>query len=187
MYEYQRREAGQKYCDYAGCEGAGEHRAPKSHATLDDYYWFCLEHVREYNKRWSYNAGKTAEEIEADIRDDILGGRPTWSINDRVAGAKIHSGDYDDPMNIFGSNGFSGFGGTDNQANDSNSDMSGDVRHAYAVLGINASDDIDTIKAIYKKKAKQYHPDLNKNDDNAEEIFKQVNQAYKVIMDYLKS
>ena len=185
MYEYERREKGQKHCDYAGCSGAGEHRAPKSPDVLDDYYWFCLEHVREYNKQWSYNAEKTAEEIEAEIRDDILGNRPTWSVNDRMAGAKIHGGDYQDPLNIFGTAGLGG-AGFDGAENHADTILDGDMRHAYAVLGLEASADMETIKTTYKKKAKQYHPDLNKNDSKAEETFKQINNAYKVIMDGLK-
>ena len=187
MYEYERREKGQKHCDYAGCDGAGEHRAPKSPHVLNDYYWFCLDHVREYNKQWSYNADKTAEEIEAEIRDDILGNRPTWSVNDRMAGAKINSGDFEDPFGMFGG-GANAQGGAQNGAHNNAGDtvLDGDMRHAYAVLGLDASADVETIKTTYKKKAKQYHPDLNKNDSSAEETFKQINSAYKVIMDALK-
>ena len=188
MYEYERRAKGQKHCDFAGCDGVGEHRAPKSPHVLDDYYWFCLDHVREYNKQWSYNADKTAEEIEAEIRDDILGNRPTWSVNDRMAGAKIHQGDFEDPFGMF-KGGFSGSGdarynGGDNTAH---TDLTDDVRHAYGVLGVDAGADIETIKTTYKKKAKQYHPDLNKEDSKAEDIFKNINNAYKVIMDNLKT
>ena len=188
MHEYERRAKGQKHCDYTGCQGAGEHRAPKSPDVLNDYYWFCLDHVREYNKKWSYNADKTAAEIEAEIRDDILGNRPTWSVNDRMAGAKIHGGDYDDPLNVFGAGGFSGgYANGDNGAGDPmHRPPDGDVRHAYAVLGLDIGVDMETIKTIYKKKAKQYHPDLNKGDPNTEEKFKQINTAYKVIVDYLK-
>ena len=185
MHEYERRAKGQKHCDYAGCHGAGEHRAPKSPDVLDDYYWFCLEHVREYNKQWSYNADKTAEEIEAEIRDDILGNRPTWSVNDRMAGAKIHEGQYEDPFGMFGG-GFAQDSGADGGAYHANSAMDENVRHAYAVLGLDGWADVETIKTIYKKKAKQYHPDLNKNDSKAEEKFKQINNAYKVIMDAIK-
>ncbi|HKI54833.1 MAG TPA: DnaJ domain-containing protein, partial [Anaerolineales bacterium] len=57
--------------------------------------------------------------------------------------------------------------------------MSGDY---YDILGIgrNASD--DEIKAAFRKLARQYHPDVNK-DDGAEEKFKEINEAYGVLSD----
>lgn len=57
--------------------------------------------------------------------------------------------------------------------------MSGDY---YETLGIgrNASD--DEIKAAFRKLARQYHPDVNK-DDGAEEKFKEINEAYGVLSD----
>ncbi len=52
----------------------------------------------------------------------------------------------------------------------------------YEVLGVgrNASD--DEIKAAFRKLARQYHPDVNKDHD-AEEKFKEVNEAYGVLSD----
>ena len=41
-------------CDFPGCTKKGEYRAPKD-KTLKDYYWFCLEHVTEYNANWNYD------------------------------------------------------------------------------------------------------------------------------------
>ncbi len=35
-----------RVCDQAGCEHAGEFRAPKSPYLLQEYYWFCLNHIR---------------------------------------------------------------------------------------------------------------------------------------------
>ncbi len=53
----------------------------------------------------------------------------------------------------------------------------------YAVLGVDKNASQDEIKRAYKKKAKQFHPDLNKDDPKAEERFKEVNEAYKVLGD----
>src|SRR3954464_10487691 len=36
-------------CDRPGCACDGEFRAPRSRHLLTEYFWFCLEHVREYN------------------------------------------------------------------------------------------------------------------------------------------
>ena len=55
-------------------------------------------------------------------------------------------------------------------------------RDYYEILGIgrNASD--DEIKAAFRKLARQYHPDVNKEHD-AEEKFKEINEAYGVLSD----
>ena len=41
---------------------AGQYRAPKSPDVLDDYYWFCRDHVREYNLKWNFFEGTTEAE-----------------------------------------------------------------------------------------------------------------------------
>ena len=55
------------------------------------------------------------------------------------------------------------------------------MKDPYEVLGIlkNATD--AEIKAAYRKLAKKYHPDLNPNNQEAEQKFKDVNTAYKMI------
>lgn len=50
----------------------------------------------------------------------------------------------------------------------------------YRVLGINPDATQDEIHMAYRKKAKEYHPDINKNA-NAAETFKCVNQAYEML------
>ena len=56
-------------------------------------------------------------------------------------------------------------------------------RDYYDVLGVarNASD--DEIKKAFRQKAKQYHPDANPHDSNAEARFKELNEAYEVLSD----
>ena len=71
-------------CDHPGCGGSGEFRAPRSRATLDDFYWFCLDHVREYNASWNYYAGMSSAEVEAQIRHDTVWQRPTWPLGARI-------------------------------------------------------------------------------------------------------
>ncbi len=56
----------------------------------------------------------------------------------------------------------------------------------YSILGVekNASD--EDIKSAYRKLAKKYHPDLNKDNPSAAEKFKEVNEAYEVLGDKQK-
>ena len=61
--------------------------------------------------------------------------------------------------------------------------MAADKRDYYEVLGVGKDASEDEIKKAYRKKAKQYHPDLNPGDKTAEEKFKEANEAYEVLSD----
>ena len=53
----------------------------------------------------------------------------------------------------------------------------------YKVLGVDRTADKDTIARAFKKLARKYHPDFNPGDKNAEEKFKEINEAYDVLKD----
>ncbi len=55
-------------------------------------------------------------------------------------------------------------------------------RDYYEVLGIPRDADENAIKSAYRRLARQYHPDVNKSED-AEERFKEINEAYEVLSD----
>jgi molecular chaperone DnaJ len=54
-------------------------------------------------------------------------------------------------------------------------------RDYYEVLGLSRSADKDEIKKAYRKLALKYHPDKNPDNKDAEEHFKEVNEAYEVL------
>ncbi|QZY56541.1 molecular chaperone DnaJ [Crassaminicella profunda] len=59
-------------------------------------------------------------------------------------------------------------------------------RDYYEVLGVDKGADEQTIKRAYRKMAMKYHPDRNPGDTQAEEKFKEANEAYEILSDQNK-
>lgn len=53
----------------------------------------------------------------------------------------------------------------------------------YKTLGVSKDADDKTIKKAYRKLAREFHPDVNPNDKQAEEKFKDISEAYEVLSD----
>lgn len=64
--------------------------------------------------------------------------------------------------------------------------MAEEKRDYYEVLGVSKTATDDELKKAYRKLAKQYHPDLNPGDKEAEKKFKEANEAYEVLSDSTK-
>ena len=57
------------------------------------------------------------------------------------------------------------------------------MKNYYDILGVNKSATQDEIKKAYRKLARKYHPDVNKDDPQAETRFKEINEAHEVLSD----
>jgi curved DNA-binding protein len=58
-----------------------------------------------------------------------------------------------------------------------------EYRDYYKILGVERGASADEIKRTYRKLAMQYHPDRNPGDKQAEDRFKEINEAYQVLSD----
>jgi hypothetical protein len=159
-------------CDHPGCFDEGIYRAPKSRGDLRDYHWFCLDHVRAYNRTWNYCAGMTEAEIEDEIRRSTIWDRPTW----RPGGPA----GYEERIRktIHDSGGFYGFGPGEYAGVSRSTTPEG---KALAVLGLHESATFDQIKLRYRELAKQHHPDRNAGDKTAEDRLRTVIQAFNTL------
>ncbi|MDD5586425.1 MAG: J domain-containing protein [Alphaproteobacteria bacterium] len=166
----------QRSCDCPGCDQAGHYRAPQSRERLREYYWFCLDHVRAYNKRWDYLGGLSPEEIEARIRHDAVWERPTWSFSE----AQKREQQLRDSINrSFFSNAWDE---TEPAAEDASPPQpvigEGD---ALAVLGLALPVVFAEVKARYRLLVKRHHPDANGGSREAEEKLKIINHAFTTL------
>lgn len=161
----------QRRCDHPGCAEAGEFRAPKARDRLNEYFWFCLGHVREYNSAWNYYQGMGPEEIEAEVRKDTTWQRPTWPLglqgNKRRFSFTVH-----DPFEVFEEEGDEGRAKPAAPTPE---------MEAMKVLDLTPPLTAEALKARYKELVKRHHPDANNGDKEAEERFKRINHAYNTL------
>lgn len=173
---------GLRLCDAPGCDELGEHRAPRSRDDLNNYYWFCMGHVRAYNARWNFYAGLNQQEIEKQIRADTTWWRPTWPLGGQNGRRGIPS---DGPILDFGVFGHDEW---DQERIRSNGEEPGwrprpgsEESEALAILNLDAPVTRDDIKSRYKDLVKRHHPDANGGNKEAEERLKVINRAYSVL------
>jgi hypothetical protein len=165
----------ERVCDFAGCKVAGEHRAPKSKTNLDEFYWFCLEHVAAYNRSWDYFTGMDQDEIEKFRTEAVTGHRPTWKLGERGHKA-LMGGRVRDHHNLFEEPGGRP-GGSNFKAKPTK-----EQRQHLAQLDLDETATLQDIKMRYKQLVKRFHPDANGGDKRAEERFKSINEAYSNLM-----
>lgn len=167
-------------CSVPGCGEAGEHRAPRSRDNLEEFYWFCLEHIREYNKSWNFCRGMTEEQVEREIRNDTVWRRPTWPLGSNTAAAERRF------EAAWRSHGF-GFA-DDEGANHGQTDgpAAGTAEQkALRCMDLIPPVNLTQLKARYKELVKQFHPDANGGDKAAEERLKDINDAYTTLRRFL--
>jgi hypothetical protein len=167
-----------RLCDAPDCAEMAEHRAPLSRERLDQFYWFCLDHAREYNKAWDYYKGMTATEIEWHIQQDLQWRRPTWPLGGRSTGPHGPTGNaFADVFGLFDES-----EETVSTGRRARKPGGGSVEErALDVLDLDAPSSPAHIKARYKELVKRLHPDANGGDKSAEEKLKLVNQAYATL------
>ena len=168
-----------KKCDSPKCNEKGEYRAPKSRVMLNKYFYFCLDHIKEYNKSWDFYKGMSVEQIENSMRSDTFWDRPSWPLKNSF---KNIFDEFNEYVEDFVKN-------DDDKINDTYFknkllDESLTIEEAKALkeLDLKMPISLEKIKKNYKKLVKIFHPDVNGNNKDAEEKFKQINESYKLLL-----
>ncbi|MDA0260892.1 MAG: J domain-containing protein [Proteobacteria bacterium] len=176
--------AAARECEHTDCDKDGEHRAPKSRNALNDYYWFCLEHVRAYNAHWDFFAGMDESEIEQFRDRDVTWHRPTWKLGANGAKAADINGFRDD-FGLFGNQG-NNTAKVEPEERQPKWRLAPD-RKALAVLNLSVYVTAGEIKIRYKELVKRFHPDANGGAKDAEDRLKDINQAYSFLMSRVRA
>ncbi|MFS2175461.1 J domain-containing protein [Rhizobium pisi] len=173
-------------CQWDGCDKKGSHRAPVGRNAEGQFFLFCFEHVKEYNKGYNYFSGLSDGEIARYQKEAITGHRPTWTVGvnkaakDSPLHSEVRSGAYTrvrDPFGFVKEGGGKSSGPRFPQARKLKSLES----KAFDTMGLHANATSAEIKSRYKELVKKHHPDANGGDRGSEERFRAVIQAYQLL------
>lgn len=166
-------ETSTRICDKAGCNEPAHYRAPKNPRNLDDYFWFCKEHVREYNANWNYFQGQSEEEFQDFLDNATVWERPTKPFSRGTQEQAWARHGISDPLEILGANGTS----VESRAKVSRK-LPPTERKAIEILEAKDNWTRAEIRKQYKALVKVLHPDMNGGDRSDEERLAEVVWAW---------
>jgi curved DNA-binding protein CbpA len=171
-------------CQWDGCERPATHRAPVGRLKEGEYFRFCVDHVRQYNKSYNYFSGLADSEISRLQKEAVTGHRPTWAMGSlgrsqaapemaaKRSGAAGYYRRIRDPFSLFG---------------EAAAEVHAPRRprpleaKALETLGLSANATGVEIKTRYKELVKRHHPDANGGNRGSEDRFRDVIQAYRLL------
>ncbi len=176
-----RPKTGGPVCQWHGCKEKATHRAPKGRNSENQYWRFCLDHVREYNASYNFFAGMSDAAVTAYQKDAITGHRPTWKMGTGKGSARPDLsafGTRNDPFGLFG-DGMR----AEQKAKAEMRTVRNAERKALDTLGLDVGATRHQVKMRFKELVKRHHPDVNGGDRSTEDRLVEVIQSYN----YLKS
>ena len=170
-----------KKCDEKGCNEEGNFIAPKSPNNKEKYY-FCLKHIKLYNKRWNFFAGKSQAEIYNFQRNDFFEGKPTFPFSDGVRSKiKFEFNYFVDKEKLKFNEKRKKFDKVDKLI------FNADVENSLRFFKLDKDFNENELKKIYKQLVKKYHPDVKNSIKNKEKMIKKINNAYKLLFNFLNN
>ena len=165
-------------CDYGGCNEHGEFQAKTKSATK---FFYCLNHIKEFNKNYNFFEGMSEEEIIDYQISAIIGHRPTWKSGTNPHAnyfskfAKNDGSAFDDPFDLFEKDKTSKY---ERQSKIKKGKIS---EKAYKLLDFSSLSSKSDIRKKFKEVVKSLHPDTNGGDNSQEDLLKEVISAYKTL------
>ena len=173
-------EAANRACDYPGCAAKGAFRAPKSPDQLDDFFWFCKDHIREYNLKWNFFNGTSDEEFQKFLDKSRVWERETKPFSRQGDGNAWARLGVNDPMALLGEKATQNPGRV---ASTATRKLPPTERKAIEVLDARDTWTKTEIRKQYKALVKDLHPDMNGGDRRDEERLQEVVWAWDQLKD----
>lgn len=168
-------------CHWDGCDKVGTHRAPVGPSAEGLYLLFCLEHVKEYNKGYSFTSAPSDATVARYQKEAVLGSRKT-------IGSRINqSTEMPLPLTMRS--------GSAKALNARKSAAQREAQKAelqkrklkvleakaFETLGLDHDATPEEIRSQYKNRLKMHHPDVNQGDRNSEDQLRASIEAYKIL------
>jgi hypothetical protein len=170
-----------KACEFPNCKEQGLYRAPKSPDLLDDFFWFCKEHIREYNLKWNFFQGTTDEEFQKFLEKDRVWERETKPFSRKDDGNAWARVGVKDPMEILGEKATRNPGAA--PVTTATRKLPPTERKALEVLDARDTWTKTEIRKQYKSLVKDLHPDMNGGNRDDEGRLQEVVWAWDQIKD----
>jgi curved DNA-binding protein CbpA len=171
-------------CQWDGCDKKGQHRAPVGRDAEGEFFLFCFEHVKEYNKGYNYLSGLSDGEIARHQKEAATGNRPTWSMGvnkaarDSPSQSQVRSGAHTQPQDPR----------RPSPRRNAGSRYAPQMRKlktleakAFETLGLSQAATPEEIKSRYKDLVKMHHPDANDGDRGSEAQLRAAIEAHKLL------
>ncbi|MDI2090831.1 J domain-containing protein [Commensalibacter oyaizuii] len=172
----------ERCCDMPHCREPAGYKAPKSPTKLNEYYWFCFDHIKEYNKNWDFCKGMTPAQIEQQLRSASVWDKPSWKLGQLGKADLLQEQFFKDSLGIFSKH--SGFN-TRKHSQPTPKSAPTELKDSLKILGLTWPISLQDLKKRYTSLARQYHPDSNGGDSQSEEQFKTINAAYSQVRTHL--
>ncbi|PVH27987.1 J domain-containing protein [Pararhodobacter oceanensis] len=175
-------ETSHQQCHHAGCTEPGQYRAPRARDQLDDYLWFCKEHIREYNLKWNFFEGQTEAEMQGTMEHDRVWGRATQPFGSAAREAKgwARHG-INDPHQVLGDKATQSKPEQTRQGGRATRKLPSVERKALEILDARDNWSRAEIRKQYKSLVKDLHPDRNAGNRADEERLQEVVWAWDQI------
>ncbi|MEM7742771.1 MAG: J domain-containing protein [Pseudomonadota bacterium] len=185
-------ESSTRTCEWPGCEANGKYRAPVSPEQLNEYKWFCIDHVRAYNKAWNFFEGWSEDELDAQSRADRTWERPTWDLKDgpkigpqqwpHTEGQAWARWGFSDPLDVLGDSATQNPGRTDEAPKRRFRRLTREEQRAMDTLGMpHETESLGAVRARYRELVKDLHPDMNGGARGDEARLARVIRAWDIV------
>ena len=158
-------------CDWKNCNNLGKFKAPKEKDNSKNFRWFCLDHIKEFNKSWDYFSDMSENQILDFIRSDITWHKPTQNF-----------GSSDNFFNILWNDALKNQQGifknfSDKKNNNIKKFTAEDIK-AFNIMNVEVGTNWPKIQSEFKILVKKFHPDMNAGNTKFEDKLKTITLAY---------